>query len=51
MGVKRVNKIASTPGPGSYSQANVISMVKSKGASVRIGNTKRPDNFTRKEND
>jgi len=27
----------------------VINLVKGKGASVRIGNTKRPDNFTRKE--
>ena len=47
IGVKRKEKINDTPGPGSYSNADVINMVKSKGASVRIGQTKRPDNFTR----
>lgn len=49
IGQKRPERIVQTPGPGSYSNANVISMVKSTGASVRIGMTKRPDNFTRKE--
>ena len=47
IGVKRNEKISNTPGPGAYNQANVISMVKSKGASIKIGQTKRPDNFTR----
>lgn len=37
IGLKRKEKISNTPGPGAYSQANVISMVKSKGASIRIG--------------
>ena len=47
IGVPRKEKTNNTPGPGSYSNANVINMVKSKGASVRIGQTKRPDNFTK----
>lgn len=48
-GSKRREKVDMNPGPGSYSNINVINMVKSKGASVRIGNTKRPDNFTKKD--
>ena len=49
IGVRREDKKQNTPGPGAYSNSDVIGMVKSKGASVRIGNTKRPDNFTKKE--
>ena len=51
IGVPRKEKINDTPGPGSYSNSNVINMVKSKGASVRIGQTKRPDNFTKNQSD
>ena len=47
-GVKRTQKVSDTPGPGQYTNADVISMVKSKGASVRIGQTKRADNFASK---
>ena len=49
MGLHRTQKINNTPGPGSYSNADVISMVKSKGVSQKIGQTKRPDNFTKND--
>ena len=48
-GTKRRDKVESTPGPGSYSNPDAISVTKKKGASVRIGSTKRPDNFAKKE--
>lgn len=47
-GSKRKEKVSNTPGPGSYSNANLIDLVKSKGTSMRMGQTKRPDNFTNK---
>ena len=48
MGRKTSQKVSNTPGPGQYSNASVISMVKQKGAVAKIGTTKRPDNFTNK---
>ena len=47
MGKRRDERKSDTPGPGQYTNSNVINMVKTKGASVRIGQTKRPDNFTK----
>lgn len=51
MGGKQISKIHLSPGPGSYENHNVISLTKNKGASVKIGTTKRPENFTNSQKD
>ena len=49
--MKREERLSETPGPGTYTNSNVISMVKSKGTSVRISTAKRPDNFVKTQGD
>lgn len=46
-GGKRKQTVADTPGPGAYiDNSSVISMVKSRSGVVKMGTSKRPDNFT-----
>lgn len=44
-------KVEASPGPGAYNNHNQLGLTKKKEASVKIGATKRPDNFTKEQKD